>query len=336
MHSRFESPRHFSIASITVAYNGAAVLRKHLDSLLRQDRKLDEIVVVDNASTDETRHLLASEYPGITVLRIPENRGVGGGLEAGLAYAAFEKKHDWVWSFDQDSLPSPDALERMLAALPHLREAEESTAILAPMCLHPATGMTYPGLRWRGWKFVPAKVENDPVTFVDMVISSGSLIRGSALKKAGLPRSDFFMDFVDYEHCLRLRRHGFRIAVVRDSTLDHAIGDPATFHLLGRRQSWADHAPWREYYMARNETFTMWEYSPRFATKLFVAYRLMHHALGVLLCGKKKFDSLRMIARGFLDGRAGRLGIRYSPGTLKKVPERTAAVGTKALARKTS
>ena len=55
-----------------------------------------------------------------------------------------------------------------------------------------------------------------------MVISSGSLIRREGVEVAGLPRRDFFIDFVDYEQCLRLRRHGFQIAVVNDSTLEHA------------------------------------------------------------------------------------------------------------------
>ena len=38
----------YSIASVTVAYNGASVLRHHLASLKGQTRELDEIVVVDN------------------------------------------------------------------------------------------------------------------------------------------------------------------------------------------------------------------------------------------------------------------------------------------------
>jgi GT2 family glycosyltransferase len=304
-----------SIASVTVAYNGAGVLRRHLGSLQQQSRKLDEIVVVDNASDDDTQHLLVAEYPDVTVLRLPENGGVGGGLAAGLAYAALEKKHDWVWMFDQDSVPSPDALERLLSGLQHL-DAAECPAILAPVCVHPQTGMTYPALSWQGWRFVRSAVRPEqPVTFVDMVISSGSLVRKEAIAEAGLPRKDFFMDFVDYEHCLRLRRHGFRIAVVRDSILEHAIGSPSTFTILGRKKSWADHAPWREYYMTRNEIFTIWHYHPQLATKGFVLHRIAHHALGILLFGKRKLDCFGMIWRGFVDGRAGRLGIRFLPGT---------------------
>jgi len=327
--------KSFSIASVTVAYNGAAVLRQHLDSIKRQSRGLDEIVIVDNASTDDTLGILAADYPQVTLLPLSENSGVGGGLAAGLAYAALAKKHDWVWIFDQDSVPSPDALEQLLSGLRHLPEREDNIAILAPVCVNPETGMTYPGLSWRGSRFVTVPAASQPITFVDMVISSGTLIRREAVVEVGLPRQDFFMDFVDYEHCLRLRRHGFDIAVVRDSVLEHAIGAPATFNLFGRPKSWADHAPWREYYMARNEVFTIWQYRPELATKAFVLYRLAQHALGVLLFGKRKLECLRMIWRGIFDGRAGRLGIRYAPGQEKPLFSDARSVQTESFVGKT-
>ncbi len=305
-----------SIASVTVVYNGADVLRRHLESLKGQSRQLDEIVVVNNASTDGTRDLLANEYPEVTVINLPTNGGVGGGLAAGLSYAALQQRHDWIWLFDQDSVPGTACLERLLSGFQQIDGKDQPIGILAPICANRETGMTYPGLSWHGRHFAPARVASDrPVTFVDMVITSGSLMRLEAVEAAGLPRADFFMDFVDYEHCLRLRRHRFQVAVVRDSILDHSIGAPTTFRILGRTKSWADHVPWREYYMARNETFTMWKYSSALATKSFVMYRLAQHALGILFFGKQKWSCLRMMWRGFLDGRAGRLGLRFLPGT---------------------
>ncbi len=301
----------YSVASVTVAYNGASVLREHLDSLKRQSRKLEEIIVVDNASSDDTLRLLAREYTNVTVLPLPENGGIAGGLAAGLAYAMAERKHDWVWTFDQDSLPSVNALERLLAGFQSLGESQENIAILAPVCVNQATGTKYPALLWKGDRFLPASYsQKQLLTFVDMVISSGSLMRSSALAEAGFPRRDFFMDFVDYEHCLRLRRHGFRIVVVHDSLLDHAIGTPTTFHIFGRRKSWPEHTPLREYYMTRNEIFTIWAYRPTLLAKSFIFCRLARHALGILLFGKRRLECLRMMWRGIVDARARRLGRR--------------------------
>ena len=293
-----------------MAFNGADALPRHLESLKQQTRTINEIVVVDNASVDGTSALLGSEYPSVTVLALTQNCGVGGGLSAGLDYAALQKKHDWVWIFDQDSVPELDALERLIEGLSHLDD-RQNAAVLAPVCVHPETGMISHGLAWRGAQLAPtAGNPTRRVTLVDSVISSGSLIRREALQTAGLPRADFFMDFVDHEHCLRLRRHGFGIAIVRDSRLRHSLGEPSKFNFLGRPKYWSDHAPWREYYMTRNEIFTMWKYYPRVAVKGLLLYRLARHAVGILLFGKEKLDCLRMMGRGIADGRAGRLGIR--------------------------
>lgn len=304
--------KEVSVASVTVAYNGGDVLPRHLDALKRQTRKLDEIVVVNNASTDDTLSLLNAEYPEVTVLNQVLNGGVGGGYAAGLAYAALTKRYDWVWLFDQDSVPAQDALERLLLGLQHLDGIAQNTAILAPKCVHYATQYTYPGFSWRGKRFMPTMGTGEqPTTLVDLVMSSGSLIRREAIEAAGLPRADFFMDFVDYEHCLRMRRHGFSIAIVGDSILEHAVGEPAKFDVFGRTKYWTDHVPWREYYKTRNLIFTMWQYYPSFTVKGITMYRLCRHAFGVVVFGKRKLACLRMIYYGLMDGLTGRLGIRF-------------------------
>jgi GT2 family glycosyltransferase len=318
-----------SIASVSVAYNGADVLPRHLDALKGQTRQLDEIVVVNNASTDNTLSLLAGAYPEVTLLNLRENRGVGGGFAAGLTYAALTKKYDWIWLFDQDSTPSRDGLERLLNGLHYLDCDAESTAILAPVCRDPVTGLTCPGLSWRGIRLraTPADPKQH-ITLADSVISSGSLMRREAIETVGLPRADFFMDFVDHEHCFRLRRHGFKIAVVQDSFLDHVLGEPSQLRILGWKKYWTDHLPWREYYMARNEVFTIWQYYPKWRIKGFVFYRLARHALEVLLFGRRKLACFGMIYRGFVDGRAARLGIRFLPDVTDShfSPRQTAGV----------
>jgi GT2 family glycosyltransferase len=302
----------FSIASITVAYNGASVLARHLDALYRQTKELDEVIVVNNASTDNTLGLLAKEYPQVTILNLPRNVGVGGGYAAGLAYAALQKRHDWVWIFDQDSIPAETCLEGLLNALPHLEGSAETTAVLAPVCVHTGTKMAYPGHLWMDGRMVPTSGDpRQPIGWVDFVISSGSLIRREAIETVGLPRADFFMDYVDYEHCLRLKRHGFKIAVVRDSHLDHVLGNPSRFKFVGRTKYWSDHVPWRLYYMVRNEVFTIWKYYPEWRNKAFLLCRLVRYALSLCLFGKRKLACLAMMCRGFLDGRSGRLGIRF-------------------------
>lgn len=311
--------RLLSIASVTTAHNAAAVLPRQLDALLRQSRPLQKIIVVNNASTDDTLNVVSTRYPDVDVLNLSDNVGVGGAFAAGLAYASRELKHDWVWLLDDDSVPRDDTLESLMRGIALVDDEDKSLGLLASVPFHPGTELSYPGLLWRnGWVTPSSKSFRKPVWFVDAVISSGSLVRSEVIESVGLPRSDFFMDFVDFEYCLRLRRSGYKIGVVRDSLLSHAIGNPREVSILGHSRIWADHAPWREYYMSRNQTFTIWSYYPNWRSKLYVLRKLIRHGAGILAFGKDKISCLKMMALGYVDGRARRLGIRFVPSGIHK------------------
>ncbi len=286
----------------------------HLDALLAQSRPLDEIIVVNNASTDGTLRLLAERYPQVKVLDLPLNTGVGGGYASGLSFAMEKGPHDWVWLFDQDSVPEPDTIERLLGGLDLVEGSTDDIGILAPLPVHHGSGLAYPGLLWqRGFARPSPALLRQTICFVDAVISSGTLVRRKAVEKVGLPRQDFFIDFVDFEYCLRVRRQGIRVALVCGSVLHHSIGHPRTATFLGLSRTWADHAPWREYYFVRNQTFTIWSYYPDWKSRLYVLRKILRHAAGILLFGRRKRECLRMMFLGFQDGRAGRLGIRFLP-----------------------
>jgi rhamnopyranosyl-N-acetylglucosaminyl-diphospho-decaprenol beta-1,3/1,4-galactofuranosyltransferase len=305
---------NLSIASVTVAHNEAHVLPRQIEALVRQTRPLQEIVVVDNASTDGTGALLAERYPQVKVLRMPENLGVGGAVAAGLAYAALEKRHDWVWTFDADSAPNNDALEALLEATESLGNTDGEVGMVAPLAVHQETGICYPPLLWRdGYVKPSAELVRQPIWFADLVISSGSMVRRDVVEKVGLPRADFFMCFIDYEYCLRARSHGYKIAVITRSRFAHEIGNARRVRLPGYSRLWPDHAPWHEYYLSRNIAYVAWWLYPSRATKRFVAWHLARHAGGVLLFGSKKLACLKKMAQGFCDGHRARLGIRFRP-----------------------
>jgi GT2 family glycosyltransferase len=304
--------RKLSIASVTVATNAAEVLPTQLDALLRQSRPLEEIIIVDNGSTDSTVEMICHRYPQITILALGQNLGVGGAYAAGLSYAALDKKHDWVWLLDDDSVPEGDAMEQLLLGYVLSEQQERKTGVVACVAAHGESGLSYRGLLWRGRLLQPkTEVLQQPIWFVDATISSGSLVQREVVESVGLPRADFFMDFVDIEYCLRIRRHGYEIAMVRDSVLHHTLGTPRVFQFLGYKKAWSDHAPWRQYYIIRNHTYVVWQSYPRLASKLLMLARLASHGMASLLFSENRLESLRMMLLGFLDGRAGRLGIRF-------------------------
>ena len=303
-----------SVATVTVAYNGANRLPRQMEALLRQSRRVDEIIVVDNASSDGTTALVAKRYPQVTLLRMFENLGIGAGLAAGLSYAALEKRHDWIWTFDQDSVPNNDALESLLKGIESLGSNDGEVGIAAALPVHTQTGICYAPLLWRdGYAKPPAEQLQQSIWFADLVISSGCMVRRDVVEKVGLPRTDLFMYFVDFEYCLRARSHGYKIAVVTSSRFAHEMGNPREVRLPGYSGLWPDRAPWGEYYMSRNMTYAAWWLYPNSRTKRFVVRHLARHAGGVLLFGSNKLACLTKMGQGFWDGRRASLGIRFRP-----------------------
>jgi GT2 family glycosyltransferase len=303
-----------SVATVTVAYNGASKLPMQMEALLRQSRRVEEIIVVDNASNDGTSALVAKQYPQVTLLRMSENLGIGAGLAAGLSYAALERRHDWVWTFDQDSVPNNDALESLLKGTESLGNNDGEVGIVAALPVHTQTGICYPPLLWRdGYVKPSAEQLQQPIWFADLVISSGCMVRRDVVEKIGLPRTDLFMYFVDFEYCLRARSHGYKIAVVTGSRFAHEMGNAREVRLPGYTGLWPNRAPWGEYYMSRNMTYAAWWLYPSSRTKRFVMRHLARHAGGVVLFGSNKQDCLRKMMQGFWDGRRASLGIRFRP-----------------------
>lgn len=305
-----------SLASVTIAYNAVTVLPRQIDALLRQTRPLREIVVVDNASNDGTAAMVAERYPQVTLLRMSENLGQAGGWSAGMSYAALKQRHDWIWTFDNDSVPAPDALETLLDSVKTPGDTATAMGMVAPTPVHKETGTSYLPYLWRDGFVKPSAEQTlQPVWFADMVIASGCLVSREVVEKVGLPRADFFMDFCDFEYCLRVRSHGYQIGVVNSVKLDHEIGNARKIHLLGSPRLWASQHPFREYYFSRNLAYLAWWLYPNRSTKFFVARHLTSHGVQVLLFSGKKLACLMRMIQGLHDGLRGRMGIRLRPGS---------------------
>lgn len=112
-----------SISVVMSVWNGGSYLRDALDSILYQSWRADEVIVVNDGSTDNTSDIL-EEYRGRIFLINQTNRGQAAGLIAGLAVAS----GDYFAFQDADDLWYPQKLERQCIVL-------ESISLEAVFCL---------------------------------------------------------------------------------------------------------------------------------------------------------------------------------------------------------
>ncbi|MBI3282064.1 MAG: glycosyltransferase, partial [Acidobacteria bacterium] len=103
-----------SAASIVIPnWNGRDLLASYLPSVIEAaaGNPRNEIIVVDNGSTDGSVELLDQRFPSVRVVRLPRNEGFGGGSNAGFLAA----RHDVVVLLNSDMRVDPGFLAPLLA-----------------------------------------------------------------------------------------------------------------------------------------------------------------------------------------------------------------------------
>lgn len=153
------------ISAILSVFNGERYLREALESILAQTRPPDEIIVVDDGSTDGSADV-ARTFGGVTVLS-QANAGQAAGIAAGVAHAS-----GTLLAFqDADDLWSADKLERQLAVLAD--PSVEAVFGMSEQFVSPELG---PELHAR---FAP------PEKILTGEISTAMLVRRSAFERVG-------------------------------------------------------------------------------------------------------------------------------------------------------
>jgi glycosyltransferase involved in cell wall biosynthesis len=102
----------FKVSIIIPSYNRASVLPRAIDSVFAQSRPADEIIVVDDGSTDKTQELIESEYSQVNLI-IQNNKGVSAARNAGIKAS----KSEWLCLLDSDDSWQANKLEQQIQTL---------------------------------------------------------------------------------------------------------------------------------------------------------------------------------------------------------------------------
>ena len=270
------TPADRRIVAVVVTFNRLDLLQ-HLVAALSDTDGLDEILVVDNASTDGTGEWLRSTEEGsdrVHARLLSDNTGGAGGFHEGLRWAV-ERGADLVWLMDDDGMPEPGSLKTLLAhdgALdfwgPVVVDVADPDRLVFPIRLPGGTRVVH------ALRDVRAAATDGLIR--DIVIPfNGVLVTRALVEEIGLPRAEFFIWGDDHEYRLRAERSGARIGTVVDARVRHpsvgALGSPMAF---GRTTY--NHTPsdLKHYCMARNNLVNLREYGGRLHAAAFVAKTL--------------------------------------------------------------
>jgi len=281
-----------SVWAVVVTHNRLSLLRECLTALAAQARSLDGVLVIDNASSDGTASAVAAEFPWVRLQLLPANQGGAGGFHEGLR-SAHAAGADWVWLMDDDTIPAPEALARLLEAPGRLPD-EDRPVLLASRAvwddghLHP---MNAPGFERDDVASVVAGCERGlmplrTATFVSLLIHRG------AVDRYGLPLKQYFIWSDDIEYTARILRHE-RGYLVPTSIVHHKTATPYTAVSTSGD---------RFYYHVRNTLFMVRGSAWSTREKLTLVWVIVSTSRAYLARNRWSSASWRVVARGIRDG----------------------------------
>lgn len=253
------------IVAVVVTYNRLPLLQVLVERLLTVDA-VSSILVIDNASVDGTAEWLATA--DVRHRTLDRNRGGAGGFEAGLRTAVEEYDADLVWLMDDDGLPEPGCLDRLLEEEDPSTGSGRRLDFWGPLVvdIDDPDRLVFPirlpgGTRVVQDRASAAAAATDGVLDGIVIPFNGVLVTRALVERIGYPRAEFFIWGDDHEYRLRAEAAGARIGTVVDAIVQHpSVGDLGTPMMFGRTTY--NHTPsdLKHYCMARNNTLNLRQY----------------------------------------------------------------------------
>lgn len=278
------------MSDITIA---AAIILYHpedkmVEYILHLRQYFKTIYLFDNTESQEqiSKTRVQFHHKGIKYKTKNDNMGLAYGLNV-CCNAAYKDGFQWIMLFDQDSVATESLVKSMQDFI--CQYDEEKLAIVAPMLDDNGN---------RSVKEARPKRRKE-------VMTSGMTLKLSAFKQNGFFLNALFVDYVDYEYCLRLRKNGYFILENNQTILHHNQYDKEK--VIGGYKIDKD-SPLRHYYISRGYCYIVEHYA---YDKIYIEQlkQKIHRRLcRMIIYDSNKIKKLLGVLLGIIDYRLGRFG----------------------------
>lgn len=251
------------------------------------------ILVVDNASQDNSVSQILAACPTVHMHRNLANVGFAAGVNAGLKIA-LASEADYILLLNNDTFVAPDMLAELVTAAQTYQ-----TAVTAPLIYYEAQPETI----WSAGAFRQSLTGDvrqnhpsptNPLTTpceVDYVTACGMLVRHDVWQDVGLYDEQFFMYYEDLDWCWRLQATPHRILLVPSAKMWHRVA--AT---IGGNDS-----PNERYYMALSSVLFFRKHTQGWRWPIVLVFRLLS-ALKTSWRLRQNHTALKRYWQGLTDG----------------------------------
>ena len=218
------------VAVVVLTFNCREAARRCLESLRDLTYPSLDVIVVDNASADDTEAMVRSAFPQFDFIATGANLGYTGGNNRGIA-RALERGADYVLIVNPDTIV---VNRSFVDALVEFMEEHREVGIAGPRVFLRIRGATQntvlfaPGLfrnivHWFRYRINPrfAHCSGDEVVDAEVLNGVCILLRGAALVQTGVFDEDIFMYIEDADLDYRMHRAGWRVVYVPVDSIVH-------------------------------------------------------------------------------------------------------------------
>jgi N-acetylglucosaminyl-diphospho-decaprenol L-rhamnosyltransferase len=220
---------------IILNYKTPGLLKQCLRGLLHAQLKFSyEIIVVDNASHDESVEMVQEDFPNVTLIAASANRGFAAGNNLGIRVA----KGEYILIMTPDLAVFPGVLEQLL----EYSKAHPDVGVVAPQLRNPDGSIQVSTYRFPNrwipilrrtplgklpWgrrilrHYLMADWDRTSTRPVEWVLGACMLVPRSAIEKVGLLDERFFLYFEDIDWCRRFWEHGLAVVYYHEAALTH-------------------------------------------------------------------------------------------------------------------
>jgi GT2 family glycosyltransferase len=209
------------VSVVIPVHNRAQLTGRCLEAVLGDEQRPDELIVVDDASTDSTAGLLASYGEAIRTVRLERNEGFAAACNRGAALAGGEA----IVFLNNDTEPHPG----WLAALMDYAEADPAAAVVGARLLYPSGAVQHAGVAigqdgyphnlYAG--FPPDHPAVACSRRLQAVTGACMLVRREAFEAAGGFDTGFLNSLEDVDLCLRIGEAGGEVHYCADAVVTH-------------------------------------------------------------------------------------------------------------------
>lgn len=196
------------VSAIIPNWNRKNDLREALLAIQAQTYPVEEIIVMDNNSSDGAPEMVAAEFPEVLLIRSPHNYFIKS-LNVGARTAG----GDIVLHQDNDGVLAPDAVERMVRVF----ASDARIAVVHSRNLYYDSGEVFDPMRW----FKPEEHTSEGVFDVPSFHGNGAMMRKDVLEEVGYLEPEIHL----YERALtaKIVDRGYRVVYHPASVIRHKI-----------------------------------------------------------------------------------------------------------------